>query len=467
MKKIAVIPIDNRPICYSLIEDILAQDNDIELFLPKREFLGGLYTHSNIDKLYNFIQNLPKCDYLIVSLDTIAYGGLVSSRRCPETYEQIKERLLRFKEIISNKAGKIYAFSSIMRISNNNINEEEKDYWSKWGKRIFEFSFYQHKSRKEKSFNCVYNQIPQDILDDYLNTRKRNFEINKLYLDWVEDNTIDTLVYSKDDTGKYGLNVEEAEFLESQAKKRNLNALVKTGADEIPLSLITRALCDDKNVNVAPVFLNPQSVDMVSKYEDISVKECVLNQLKLAGCSVCDKADLTFLINNFESEQGDLVLGDRINTLTKPFKIPNSPYFAADINNANGADDGFIYQLINQNSDNLYGYCGYNTSANSIGCAIFCAITKYLAQKTLTYNKNAFKKLAFIRLLDDWAYQAHIRKYVRESAPEFDLALEQKLEDLEKYEEKAAQYLNFEYKNITYSLPWKRSFEVEINVENI
>ena len=47
-------------------------------------------------------------------------------------------------ELMNNK-GKIYAFSSIMRISNNNVNEEEKEYWSDYGTKIFEYSYNFHK----------------------------------------------------------------------------------------------------------------------------------------------------------------------------------------------------------------------------------------------------------------------------------------------------------------------------------
>ncbi len=466
MKKIALIPIDNRPICYTLVEDILAQDKNIKLFMPERNLLGSLTKQANIDGIYDFLENLEKVDTLVISLDTIAYGGLVSSRRCPETYEQLRERLLKFKEIIKKKAKKVLAFSSIMRISNNNINEEEKEYWAQWGKRIFEFSYYQHKSRKEKSYNCVYNQIPQDILDDYLDTRKRNFDINKLYLDWIEDKTLDTLVFSKDDTGQYGLNVEEAEFLETEIKKRNLNALVKTGADEIPLTLIARALNDNLTVDIQYIWGN--STDKISKYEDISVKNCAEGQLKLANFKFSKNADLIFVVNNFQQQQGDYVLGEEINKLSKQINFPDKKYFIADVSNANGADCGLIEQLLlNKIDKNLVGFCAYNTSANSIGCAILSAIVNYNAQKNNTYNEFGFKKLMFIRLLDDWAYQANIRKYVRESAPNFIQALEEKNEDLKRFENKIANYLDFKYNNVSYSLPWNRSFEVEIYVKNI
>ena len=58
-----------------------------------------------------------------------------------EKCEEILSRIKRLEEIIARQSAKIYAFSSIMRISNNNINEEEKEYWSQYGQRIFEYSY--------------------------------------------------------------------------------------------------------------------------------------------------------------------------------------------------------------------------------------------------------------------------------------------------------------------------------------
>ena len=83
MKKIALIPIDNRPICYTLIEQISAVNKNIKLYLPERKYLGGLYDTANISAILNWLKTLPKIDYIIISLDTVAYGGLVASRRIP------------------------------------------------------------------------------------------------------------------------------------------------------------------------------------------------------------------------------------------------------------------------------------------------------------------------------------------------------------------------------------------------
>ena len=435
--KIAVIPIDNRPICYDLIKDILAVDKNIELFMPDIKDLGGLTTSANIDNLFDFIKNLPEIDYFIISLDTLAYGGLVSSRRCEDSFEEIKTRITNFKQEISKKHCRVLAFSSIMRISNNNVNEEEKPYWDKWGKKIFDWSYNYHKNNIEKS------DIPKDILYDYIKTRKRNFDINLTYLNWAKEGFFDTLVFSKDDCAEYGLNVKEGLELKNHALN---NVFVKTGADEIPLSLITRALTQNKKIGIKPVFIE-NNINLISKYEDITVKNCVLSQLGLAGLEIGD--NLTFFINNFEKEQGDLVLGDIVNETKKEVRFPNTPYFIADINNANGADNGFIEQLFKTNPNNLYSYCGYNTSANSIGCAICLAVVKYLAN---SYDEKAFKKIMFIRFLDDWAYQNLARKQQNPT------------EVLNKNTDKISAFLDFSFDKINYSFPWNRSFEIRIKL---
>ncbi len=460
--KIAVIPIDNRPICYDIIEDVLSIDNSYELFMPDIKHLGGLYSYSDRDKLFDFLDSLDNIDYLIVSLDTLAYGGLISSRRCEDSFDEIKERIEKFKNIASKKAKKILAFSSIMRISNNNINEEEKEYWSKYGKKIFEWSYNFHKNNSSNP-----DTIPKEILEDYLNTRKRNFEINKIYINWAKEKFFDTLIFSKDDCAEFGLNVKEA--LELEKIKNDLkidNVFIKTGADEIPLGLIARAVLKDKELKINPVFANEKSVDLISKYEDISVKNCVLGQIGIAGCKINTKNyDLKFYINNFKTSQGDLVLGDVINSSNNNINLDNT--FIADINNANGSDTGFIQNILKNNPDNFFGYCGYNTSANTIGASVFCAVIKYFALKSNSYNDKAFKKYQLIRFLDDWGYQAVSRKYVRENAlkpDEYKLRLKEKENELNNCAKEISKFLNYYPDEIKYSLPWERSFEIRIDV---
>ena len=102
------------------MKDITSIDNSIELFLPNRELLGDLTKQANVEALFDWLKSLEDIDCIILSLDTLIYGGLIPSRRSKDTFEIINERLNTLKQILETKMAKVYAFSSIMRISNNN-----------------------------------------------------------------------------------------------------------------------------------------------------------------------------------------------------------------------------------------------------------------------------------------------------------------------------------------------------------
>ena len=72
--KIAFLPIDNRPVCYTLPVQISRIDRCIEFFIPERHLLGDLTMQADISGLFKWLENLPECDAIVLSLDTIAYG---------------------------------------------------------------------------------------------------------------------------------------------------------------------------------------------------------------------------------------------------------------------------------------------------------------------------------------------------------------------------------------------------------
>ena len=429
--KICFIPIDNRPVCYNLAKDIAAIDENIELFIPPREFLGDLTRSAGVNEIIEWIENIPECDAMVISLDTIAYGGLIPSRRSTDSLEDIKSRLKRLKPLLKNK--KVYAFSSIMRISNNNYNEEEKEYWKDWGKKIFEYSY-----------SGVNDGIPQAILDDYLATRKRNFEINKTYLNWG----LNTLIFSKDDCAPKGFNVDEARELE------RLGAKTKTGADEIPLTLLARAI--EKEIKVFVEFTEPDYKDCISNYEDVSIEKSVQGQLELGGFTQVqtrEEADVILIVNNFIEKQGEYVMGWTTQPFRKTFTPPDKPYAIADVRYANGADNDFVEQLLQQiDLKNFYGYAGWNTSANTVGSLLAGVKVRWNAGK---YNEAAFKRLQIIRFLEDWAYQANVRGMIENPCDIQTL--------MKPYEIKLAEIFG-QVPPIEYLYPWNRKFEVEISL---
>lgn len=457
---IAFIPIDNRPVCYTLAQQIAAIDRDLALFLPPREMLGDLNRSADINGIFNWLKKLENIDSIVVSLDTIAYGGLIPSRRSSETFEEIKNRMESFFALLREKNAKVYAFSSIMRISNNNINEEEKEYWSLYGEKIFKYSYELHKNAPDTD---VKADVPPEIIQDYLKTRQRNFEINKMYLNLSKQGVFETLVFSKDDCAKYGLNVGEAQVLEESIRANALNALVKTGADEIPLSLLSRALAGGRGIKIAPVFTQKDYTNRISKYEDVSVSDSVRGQIELAHCEVADvsDADIILVVNNFKQEQGELVMGVDVEGFDGEIELPQKPYLIADILNANGADNSFVKKFFEKQIDwdKFLGYAGWNTTGNTLGSALCCAIVKFLANNP---DEAAFKKVQAVRFLDDWAYQANVRKALKLRFDKPDIEALKTL--MQPFEKTLQEKTGLDLTTTKYSYPWNRFFEIEVSV---
>lgn len=459
--KIALIPIDNRPVCYTLPMEIAKIDSNLELFMPQRKLLGGLTSMADVEGILDWLEGLvsvEKVDAIIVSLDTIAYGGLVSSRRYKNSPDEIRQRLEKLKAKLN---GKVYAFSSIMRISNNNVNEEEKEYWSEYGKKIFEYSYNFHMLGDDTT------DIPQEILHDYLATRQRNFSVNKMYLEWVEQGLFETLVFSKDDCAEYGLNVLEAQILNRTISERKLKALVKTGADEIPLTLFARAVCDfnEKAPKISPKFLAPESIELLSNYEDISIEKSVQAQIELAGCQSVEEehSEIVLLVNNFEEKQGEIVMGGKTKPFSGKIDFPKKPFMVADVRFANGADNKFAEKILKKLEkstalEDFYGYSAWNTSANTLGSLICAAVVKFFAKD---YNEEAFKNLQLVRFLDDWAYQANVRQILKAISKRPDV--KQLKTIMAPFEKRMEKILGTKQK-IKYRFPWKRFFEVEVMI---
>ena len=440
--KIAFIPIDNRPVCYTLPKLIAGIDESVDFSIPPREFLGDLTKYAKTEQLFKWLNEIGKQDAVIISLDTMIYGGLISSRRCGLSYKELEKRVFKLREILSEINADIYAFSSIMRISDNNYNEVEKEYWSQYGKRIFKYSYDSHKYGHAKT------DVPQEILEDYLATRRRNFEINKLFLSLQKEGLFNTLIFSKDDCAEFGLNVQEAQELEK------LGGYTKTGADEIPLSLLARAI--QKEIKICPIFTEPEYKHLISNYEDISIEASVKSQIELAGCKISSKedADILLYINNFKNKQGEIVMKIDTEKFSKEFTIPQKPYMIADVRFANGADNNFVTEFLKNNisDDKFYGYSAWNTSANTLGSLICAAKFKF---HTKNYNKESFDKIQITRFIDDWGYQANVRQLLQTT----DINL--LTEKIKPYEQKIKQIFSYNGE-VKYSFPWNRLFEVEI-----
>jgi hypothetical protein len=505
--KVTLLPIDDRPVTY-LWPQILAHCAGVEAVVPPRSVLGGLTRAANMDELAAWLAQRSadtETDCALLCLDSLLYGGLITSRRSADSQEEIEKRLHQIfgkpdpkkkTEVFGGRPrAEVLAQASIMRISDNYDANEEKEYWQKYGREIYAWSEIMHRLSSDRGVaNGQLEQyeakIPADIRADYLKTRHRNFAINRQLLEFVPSHRIQRLVFSQDDSGAFGLNVLEKERLTKMAHSLKVQEQVISypGADEVVDTLLAYALIryamrnGDRRAKCAVRFSSEEGPTQQSRYEGQTIQESITNQLKACGISVApegsDISDVDFvvLVHTSETVQGDQItlpgLTDLSRIPTKQsaqnaitiLKELDRPFVICDVAFANGGDPLLVEALLEEKNliPKLWSYAGWNTTGNTVGSALALAVSHWFAHNS---GKDAqlaqvHKSALFTRLVDDYAYQSLVRKELGGKADPNEL---EKL--LTPYAEKIAVALSYQPSNLAFSFPWQRTFEIEVKVD--
>lgn len=497
-RKIALIPVDARPVTYDLPKD-LAQLVNWEGLTPPKSKLGFLKEPADYTELFQWIEKIsPKVEGVVVSIDMILYGGLVPSRINNDSVSKIQERLQRFfKMKQSYPEIQIMAFSSTMRLSNSYVNEEEKDYWDKYGKEIWTYSYHYHRYQKYQLKEDLYiveemkTKIPTWVLEDYRETRDRNFHINLSLIDCVNKGLIDLLVFPQDDTSEYGLNIMEQEKLQKEVSSQNLyeKIYIYPGADEVASVLTARMVYLLEQVALPtfyPIYGGVKGALSTAMYEDRPLQESVKGQIFALGSHTVDgpgEADLILGVNVPGRKQGEVALQFNLNEVDTNDRnigewIKKLNYYyqkgkqvaIADVAYANGADIAMVPRLLGHfRLDQLSGFAGWNTAGNTIGTVVAQAALIHLAVKQGKETTIVKERQLLIRLLDDYLYQAIVRQEVRQEVNEEEVQTNVILEKTkELFLERANELIEqaaIECVIESIYLPWDRTFEIGINLK--
>ncbi|MEB3329306.1 MAG: DUF4127 family protein [Candidatus Sericytochromatia bacterium] len=435
MPRLAVLPLDDRPVTYDMPARVGAIAG-AEVLLPPRELLGNLVRSADRAALGTWLLEVgPHVDAVVVALDTLAYGGLIPSRRSPDELVTIVEALSPLRQLKeAHPTLPLHAFSVTMRLSDSDVNEEEKPYWDRHGRAIFRWSFHQHrfKAHNEPQDQAIAREaracIPDDVLEDYLATRERNFSLNQTLVKWAGAGFFDTLLLTQDDTSSFGLNVEEQQHLQQMVTTTLIQdrVLIYPGADEVAAVLVARAL--NRLAGRTPTFaVSWHPLDgkrLQAMYEDRPLWQTLRGQIRAAGgkeVSDPEAADLELVVNAPASGQGDLALGLHLEAPDTPVRnlepvlmaleeAARRPIAFADVAYANGADPRLWPQLVARLDPwVLRAFAGWNTAGNTFGTVVAAASAGLLP------GADAAARARFLteRVADDWLYQAVLRAELR------------------------------------------------------
>lgn len=448
MQKIVYVPLDERP-CNYRYPQYLAAMTDLKLVLPEMSLLGRKKTPADPDAVRDWlVAAVDGADALIVSIDMLVHGGIVPSRlhhTGEETCRQRLDVLARLKQ--AHPRLRIYAFNLITRVPAYSSAEEEPDYYADYGNELYTYGWLRDKAAQEileeeeiVRLEAVTAKIPADVLDDFLTRRQTNTFVNAETMKLVQGGVIDFLIIPLDDNSQYGFSPLEQRKLSLLAEELDLGdrVLIYPGADEIGCTLFARAFCEAKGY--APkAFVRYSSVHgplVVPKYEDRSLGESMKYQLTAAGAVAHDHSggtDFVLLTNSPPVGQKEMA------ECSTPYEKRHRSYFSetnpkelvrairhyireghmvavADVAVSNGADRPFM-KLLSAGGllHDIAAYAAWNTSGNTLGTVISHAVIEsyYRGRDDDSAERlNRSRAYYYFRLIEDWGYQALVRKDV-------------------------------------------------------
>jgi hypothetical protein len=499
MKKVVFLPLDERPCNYDYPHKLFG--DSFNLVLPPKEILGDKKKPADLEKLFLFTEKeLKDADCFVVSLEMLLYGGLLPSRLHYYTEAEIEKRL----ELLSfykknNPKLKIYAFSLIMRCPKYSSDDEEPSYYGVCGTEIHHLGTLLHKQKLNITDNQTAEKIEElkkiitkENLDDYLERRKVNLEINIKTLENRKSEIIDFLVIPQDDSAPYGFTAIDQTFVRQKIDDLQLSCDVSMypGADEVGLTLLSRYYMKEQN-RCPKVYLKYAACGaetVIPPYEDRPMGETIKYHIMSAGGQIVNSIAECDIVLGLTSPSANIKEARYQNFHTIEYdcfrNIPefiftvedciskDIPVMIGDNAYANGGELALLKILDSKKlMFKLAGYAGWNTNANTLGTVIATGFV-YL----INGNTSRHKDFLSLRYVEDFGYCSKVRFNVSDNELKkygynyFYIENQRgKISDIvkEQLEKFIEEYMPSIFENIKITdvyMPWRRMFETGLNV---
>lgn len=488
------VPQDDRPVSLQYTVET-AQAAGFTVLTPPQHIISGKSYQGQADQLWNWVeQNAARADVMVLSTDSLIYGGLVDSRKHNLPMATLQNRLNHIKQLKAQyPATPIYGFGTVMRSPRASGGGTEPAYYVDYGPTIFQIAALQDKldagqltAEEAAKLMSLQAQVPTEYLQDWFNRREENMKVNKGLIDAARENTFAYFALGHDDTSQLSQSAMEGRYLSDYAK-----GIAETkygsfpGADQLGLLLMARARVDRTGDRPTFETIYPLGggAQTIPHYEDQTVGKTLAEHVQAMGGTMVTEGKPSVLLavntpltkTTGESEafenfpmisQSTNAFVDRIEqAVGQGLNVS-----VADIAYSNGSDNTLVGAFYKR--DMLFkigSYNGWNTASNTVGYAIAQGyLSKYM-------TPQAHKNMMIQQYLDNWAYQANIRKdiyrmqsSIRTDNVRYSGSDNQKYEEYlnERMQDFAEKYLKVDPRTVKASLPWGRLFETDINVYN-
>ncbi|MBI1765499.1 MAG: DUF4127 family protein [Acidobacteria bacterium] len=430
---LTLVPLDDRP-AVGQFAQMIGAIADHQVTMPPRELLGRFTQAGDTAKLAEWLkaQDYSKTDALIVSLDMLAYGGLVASR-VPNTTLDAAVARLEFFRWFKQKYPRVpvYVFSTIMRVAPTATAKTRgtHDKLARWAELMDRVP----KTGEQKladELTLLKRELEPQVIQDYLAARKRNLQVNLAALDLYRAGQIDEMILLQDDARQYGLHRQDQDKLRERLQQLKLDAKIPiyNGADEGALSLTSRAVLDkySSKLRVAVVYSSEKSKQVIAPFEDHPLQFTVEHQVYAAGGVIVEETepyDYKLFVNAPETTQSEF--NQFVGKLLAELKAGRWVVLADVLFPAphrSGADERLIEILKREKLFDMFaGYAAWNTAGNTLGTAIPQANMRVFYRQKLNdllerSTRTQVAQLEFLlhRFAGDYLYHDVVRPAVNE-----------------------------------------------------
>ena len=441
---IVLVPLDERPV-NTRYPQMLGAIGGAEVLLPPTKMRGLQRVPADVDAVAQWLREAAgSANAAIVSCEYLGFGNLIAARISHDSAADILARLRLLAEI--NLVCPVHAFSLITRVSNADDAVEEPDYWAEWGTKFYRYARLTHQVERGKladleELAALELLLPPGLKTDWLVRRLRNHTVNLGLLEMAARGQISSLRLTSDDTSLYGFPSRERAWLSGWpaliGPALTERVMMHPGADEVDSALLAKLLMAraGRTPRVFVIYSHAGGENLVAPYEDRPVRETVEGQIRACGGVLAEsvsKCDLVLgvatPVPGRTAHQPDFLAEDRASRASEyqaflsrlaETQAGGIPTALADVAYPNGSDPLLMEVLLADDAaldlGRLAAYGAWNTAGNALGVVVAQAFCAGLIGDDLS-RAAAQQQFLMHRFLEDWGYQAVVRRTARAEA---------------------------------------------------
>lgn len=426
--KYVCLPLDDRP-CTYVFPVQLAAACGVDVTVPQDMHDKDYRAPYPFEKAKAFLMAHAGNDVcLILAVDQLCYGGLITARKLSDAGENDALKRLYFMEELKNMypGMHIHAFSVITRSSISLVRTEDMVYYNHFTlySQAYHRAMLSGTEEDRLALEEIKSRIPDELLHSYHALRERNHRVNCACVRMAQKGVFDSLMLLQEDSQPYGVHKVEQKALRDLMGENSPGIWLHNGTDEGACLALMRAVFRERKqqMQAAVCYLRGDAGNFTALYEDRPFSENLRSQMNYAGIeTACGEEAQDVLVilsprddrqldipDDPEKEADDEAVHLAMAIQMKKLQEAGKHLYLLDLTFANGGLPG-ILRAVDQTMglENLWGYCAWNTTCNSLGTLLAQMLSDHMRG-----SRNA--PFLWERILDDCMYEGVVRAKLRE-----------------------------------------------------